>query len=82
MSYGNFISVCGQSSFQLSFVKVRSHRCEKKILKYYEVSKIVAVCSVDGRKEYRVRWKGDTWVPEQDCNSAMKNYAQSSLKGE
>ena len=53
--------------------------------KYYKVSKILAVRSVDGRKEYRVRWSGfgsaaDT-VKEGDCNSAIKNYGQSSLNG-
>ena len=65
----------------------RSHRCPKKMLKYCEVSKILAVRSVDGHKEYGVRWKGyeikdDTWVTEQDCNSVMTNYARSSLNGE
>ena len=55
--------------------------------KYYEVAKILAVRSVDGNKEYRVRRKGfgskdDTWVPEGVCNSAIKNYARSSLKGQ
>ena len=50
----------------------------KKMSKYYEVAKILAVRSIDGHKEYRVRWKGfwskvDTWVQEDDCNSAMKN---------
>ena len=54
--------------------------------KYYEVTKILAVRAIDGNKQYLVRWKGfgskdDTWVPEEDCNSAMKNYARSSLKG-
>ena len=54
--------------------------------KYFEVAKILAVRSIDGRKEYRVRWKGfgskdDAWVPEKDCNSTIKNYARSSLKG-
>ena len=54
--------------------------------KYYEVTKILAVRSIDGNKQYLVRWKGfgskdDTWVPEEDCNSAIKNYARSSLKG-
>lgn len=54
--------------------------------KYFQVSKVLAVRSVDGHKEYKVRWKGfgskdDSWVREEDCNSAIKNYAQSSLKG-
>ena len=57
-------------------------------MKYGAVRKlcqILAVRSIDGRKEYRVRWKGFgskdyTWVQEDDCNSAMKNYARSSLK--
>ena len=43
-----------------------------------EVAKILAVRSIDGRKEYLDRWKGfgskgDAWVPENDCNSTMKN---------
>lgn len=54
--------------------------------KYYKVSKILAVRSVDGGKEYRVRCNGfgsaaDSWVNEGDCNSAIKNYGQSSLNG-
>ena len=54
--------------------------------KYYEVTKILAVRLIDRNKQYLVRWKGfgskdDTWVPEEDCNSAIKNYARSSLKG-
>lgn len=54
--------------------------------KYFQVSKALAVRSVDGHKEYKVRWKGfgskdDSWVREEDCNRAIKNYAQSSLKG-
>ena len=45
--------------------------------KYYKVSKVLAVRSIDGRKEYRVRWRGfgsaaDSWVKEEDCNSAIK----------
>ena len=55
--------------------------------KYFEEAKILAVRSIDGRKEYRVRWKGfgskdDAWVLQNDCNSTMKNYARSSLKSE
>lgn len=54
--------------------------------KYYKVSKVLAVRSIDGRKEYRVRWRGfgsaaDSWVKEEDCNSTIKNYGQSSLNG-
>lgn len=54
--------------------------------KYYKVSKVLAVRSFDGPKEFKVRWKGfgsyaDSWVQEEDCNSVIKNYAQSSLKG-
>jgi len=30
----------------------------KKTSKYYEVAKILAVRSIDGNKQYRVRWKG------------------------
>lgn len=57
-----------------------------KMSKFYKVSKILSVRSVDGRKEYKVRWKGfgsdkDSWVKEEDCNSAIRNYARSSLKG-
>ena len=42
--------------------------------KYFEVAKLQAVRSIDGRKEYRVRWKGfrskdDAWVPEKDCQN-------------
>ena len=56
------------------------------MLKYYEVAKILAVHAIDGNKVYQVRWKGfgskdDTWVPEENCDSAMKNYARFSLKG-
>jgi len=40
--------------YQLSFVKVTSPRA--KMSKYYKVSKVLAVKSIDGRKEYRVRW--------------------------
>ena len=55
-------------------MKVRSRYCEKKMSKYFEVAKILAVRSTDGRKEYRVRWKGfgskdDAWVPEKDCQN-------------
>ena len=42
--------------------------------KYFEVAKILAVRSIDERKEYRVSWKDfgskdDAWVPEQDCQN-------------
>lgn len=51
--------------------------------KYYKVSKVVAVRSIDGRKENRERWRGfesaaDSWVKE-DWNSGIKNYGQSSF---
>ena len=44
---------------------------EKKMSEYLEVAKILAVRSIDGRKEYRVRWKDfrskdDAWVLEKD----------------
>jgi len=56
------------------------------VSKYYKVSKVLAVRSIDGRKEYQVRWRGfgsaaDSWVKEEDCNRAIKNYGQSSLHG-
>lgn len=56
------------------------------MVKYYKVAKVLAVRSIDGHREYEVRWKGfgskaDGWVRE-DCNSVIKNYAWSSLKGE
>ena len=55
--------------------------------KYYQVSKVLAVRTVNGDKEYLLRWKGygskaDSWVKEEDCNSAIKNYAALSLEGE
>ena len=70
--------------YQLSFDEVTSPSA--KMSKYYKVSKVLAVRSVDGRKEYRVRWSGfgsaaDSWVKEEDCNNAIKNYGQSSLNG-
>ena len=55
--------------------------------KYYQVSKVLAVRTVNGDKEYLLRWKGygskaDSWVKEEDCNNAIKNCAASSLEGE
>lgn len=55
--------------------------------KYYSVSKVLNVRTVNGQKEYLLRWKGygsgaDTWVREEDCNSAIKNFAGSTLEGE
>ena len=55
--------------------------------KYYEVSKVLAVRTVDGHKEYLLRWKGygsraDSWVRENDCNSAIKNFAATTIEGE
>ena len=52
--------------------------------KYYKVSKVLAAGSIEGRKEYRERWRGferaaDSWLKEEDCNSAIKNCGQSSL---
>ena len=55
--------------------------------KYYQVSKVLAVRTVNGDKEYLLRWKGygskaDSCVKEEDCNSAIKNCAALSLEGE
>ena len=52
--------------------------------KYYKVSKGLALKSVEGQNEYRERWRGfesaaDSLVNEEDCNSAIKIYGQSSL---
>ena len=55
--------------------------------KYYSVSKVLNVRTVNGQKEYLLRWKGygsgaDSWVREEDCNSAVKKFAGSTLEGE
>ena len=55
--------------------------------KYHQVSKVLAVRTVNRDKEYLLIWKGygskaDSLVKEEDCNSAIKNCAASSLEGE
>ena len=54
--------------------------------KYFEVVKILAVRSIDGRKEYRVRWKGfgskdDAWVPDFILNFDMSAGARARFFG-
>ena len=54
--------------------------------KYHQVSKVFAVRTVNRDKEYLLIWKGygskaDSLVKEEDDNSAIKNYAASSLQG-
>ena len=44
--------------------------------KYYKVSNVLAVRSIDGRKEYRVRLRGfgsaaDSWVKESSLNGKL-----------
>ena len=54
--------------------------------KYHQVSKVFAVRTVNRDKEYLLIWKGygskaNSLVKEEDDNSAIKNYAASSLQG-
>ena len=78
LSIFGFKANCFQWSdhyYQLSFVEVTSPWA--KMSKYYKVSKILAVRSVDGRKEYRVRWSG--FGSAADSCGRMLDWKQSLL---
>ena len=47
-----------QLSFNRALWKWDLVIAKKKMSKYLEVAKILAVRSIDGGKEYRMRWKG------------------------